>query len=165
MLQRLSRLNDQSWAVLKQGGKTNPKELFMEADKTLGEIHELYSLMKDLAFQQREMVSGDHMDRFCQLSARRRSLKQAIIEAERRWNRLYAKKQAKAMSPQEGMLRSKIRSIITEILHIDRETEQVLGREKKDLLIELRGLRGRQKALQGYGPRPLKYPKFVDRSE
>ena len=145
--------------------KINPGESCMNAEKTISEIHELYSRMKELAVQQRDMLSENQMDRFIQLLARRKRIKQGIMDAERRWNLLSDKKASTSINPQHEMWRTKIKAIIAEILHIDRDIRHVLTKERKDILTHINGLRGGQKALQGYGPRTAKYPKFVDRSE
>ena len=137
----------------------------MSAEKTASEIHELYRRMKDLALQQRDMLSENQMDRFIQLLTRRKRLKQDIIDTERRWKRLANQRLLTCKSPQHEMWRTEIKAMITEILHIDRDINRVLGKEREDLLSHINGLRDGQKALHGYSPRTSKYPKFVDRSE
>ena len=155
----VARLCDYGWKL------SNPGDLSVSAEKTVSEIHELYRRMKELAVQQRDMLSENHMDRFIQLLARRKRIKQDIIDTERQWNLLSDKKGSTSISPQHEMWRTKIKAIITEILHVDRDIRHVLAKERKDLLAHINGLRGGQKALQGYGHRTAKSPKFVDRSE
>jgi hypothetical protein len=137
----------------------------MNAEKTISEIHKLYSRMKEVAVQQRDMLSENQIDRFIQLLARRKRIKRGIMDAERRWNLLCDKKGSTPINLNHEMWGREIKTIITEILHIDRDIRHVLAKERKDLLTHINGLRGGQRALQGYGPRTSKYPKFVDRSE
>lgn len=137
----------------------------MDAEKTIAEIHELYHRMKELAVRQRNMLSQNQLDSFIQLLARRKRIKQDIIDVERRWKLLIDQEPSLSMNPQHEMWRTKIEAMINEILNIDKEINRVLCQEKKDLLKHINGLRGGQKAIQGYGPRTSKYPKFVDRTE
>ena len=137
----------------------------MSAEKTASEIHEVYSRMRDLALQQRDMLSQNHMDRFIHLLTRRKRMKQDIIDTEKRWNRLYSRIPSTSGVPPYEVWRTKTKEIITEIIHIDRDIDRALGQKREDLLGHINGLRGGQKALQGYGLRTSKYPKFIDRSE
>jgi hypothetical protein len=137
----------------------------MKVKKTVAEIYELYSRMKELAVEQRDMLSENQIDPFIQLLARRKRIKQGIMEAERRWNLLAHKEGSTSIRSQDEIWRTKIKTIITEILHIDRDIKHILAKERRELLTHINGLRGGQKALHGYGPRPSKDPKFVDRFE
>jgi hypothetical protein len=135
----------------------------VKSNEFLSGSHDLFLEMKDLAQRQREILSEDRMDLFLDLSAKRDRVQQKISAGQRRYKESFNQHAPPPGANKNRALSEEISRIIKSIQDIDREIETLIYEKRDGLLSDMRGLRHGQKALKGYGGKPLRPPRFIDR--
>jgi len=122
----------------------------------------LFQRMKELAGQQKKLLQEDSLDHFMSLLAQRGLLQQKIDQQDE----LAGKKEAGIGTRLRGAeamdISRQIGEVIRSIQETDQKIEELMLRQKNDIIQEIQGLRHSKKAVKGYGGRPGRIPRYID---
>ncbi|RPI74840.1 MAG: hypothetical protein EHM45_16995 [Desulfobacteraceae bacterium] len=124
----------------------------MEQIEYLSEKLSNFTQMKILAETQvRALTNGDDLDRFFDLLKQRELLRAQSTAHDRKIKRLREKGRSATPDQTLTALQYQIEQAILATLKLDQQIEELIGRRREKLLVDIKELRQGHKALKGYG--------------
>ena len=122
----------------------------------------LFERMKELSERQKNLLDEDSLDDFMSLLAQRGLLQQRIDQPDELAGEIDTGIGTRLGGAGAMDVADQIGEVIRSIQETDQKIQEMMLKQKNDIIHEIKGLRHSKKAVKGYEGRPGYIPRYID---